>query len=50
MAGPRHTNRTLQQLRRDGLIELTGKTLTVLDWDGLREAGDLNELYLHHRA
>jgi len=45
-----HTNRTLQQLRRDGLIQLTGKTLAVLDWDGLREAGDFNELYLHHRA
>ena len=42
-----HTNRTLQSLRRDGLIELTGKSLTVLEWDGLREVGDFEELYLH---
>jgi CRP-like cAMP-binding protein len=45
-----HTNRTLQALRRDGLIQLTAKSLTVLDWDGLREAGDFDELYLHHEA
>jgi CRP-like cAMP-binding protein len=43
-----HTNRTLQSLRRDGLIQLTGGNLQVLDWEGLREAGDFEELYLHH--
>jgi CRP-like cAMP-binding protein len=42
-----HTNRTLQSLRKDGLIQLSGKSLTVLDWDGLCEAGDFDELYLH---
>jgi CRP-like cAMP-binding protein len=45
-----HTNRTLQSLRRDGLIELGSRSLTVLDWDGLRETGDFDELYLHHQA
>jgi len=45
-----HTNRTLQSLRKDGLIQLTARTLTVLDWDGLREVGDFDELYLHHQA
>jgi CRP-like cAMP-binding protein len=45
---PVHTNRTLQSLRRDGLIQLTAKSLTVLDWQGLRETGDFDELYLHH--
>jgi len=43
-----HTNRTLQSLRRDGLIHLNARSLNVLDWDGLREAGDFDELYLHH--
>lgn len=43
-----HTNRTLQSLRREGLIQLTAGNLQVLDWDGLREAGDFEELYLHH--
>jgi len=43
-----HTNRTLQSLRKDGLIQLTAKSLTVLDWNRLREVGDFDELYLHH--
>ena len=45
-----HTNRTLQRLRKDGLILLNARSLTVLDWDGLREAGDFDELYLHQAA
>ena len=45
---PVHTNRTLQNLRKDGLIQLTSKSLKVLDWAGLREAGDFDGLYLHH--
>ena len=44
---PVHTNRTLQGLRRDGLISLGGGKLSVLDWDALAEAGDFNERYLH---
>jgi CRP-like cAMP-binding protein len=44
---PVHTNRTLQSLRKDDLIQLTGRSLTVLDWSGLREVGDFDELYLH---
>jgi CRP-like cAMP-binding protein len=47
---PVHTNRTLQMLRRDGLILLTARSLTVLDWDRLRSVGDFDELYLHHQA
>lgn len=42
-----HTNRTLQSLRKAGLIQLTGRSLAVLDWKGLREVGDFDELYLH---
>jgi CRP-like cAMP-binding protein len=47
---PVHTNRTLQALRREGLISLTANKLTVLDWDGLAQAGDFSERYLHHGA
>lgn len=43
-----HTNRTLQSLRKDGLISLSSSRLTILDWDGLREIGDFNERYLHY--
>ena len=44
-----HTNRTLQSLRKDGLIELTARALTVLDWKRLREVGEFEELYLHQQ-
>lgn len=43
-----HTNRTLQSLRKSGLIGLTASKLTILDWDALAEAGDFSERYLHH--
>jgi CRP-like cAMP-binding protein len=46
---PVHTNRTLQSLRREGLIQLNSRALTVLDWDGLKEVGDFDELYLHQQ-
>ena len=45
-----HTNRTLQSLRKEGLIRLDSRSLTVLNWDQLREIGDFDELYLHHAA
>lgn len=43
-----HTNRTLQTLRRSGLINLSASKLNILDWDALAEAGDFSERYLHH--
>jgi CRP-like cAMP-binding protein len=43
-----HTNRTLQALRKDGLVALSSSRLTILDWDALAELGDFNERYLHH--
>ena len=43
-----HTNRTLQGLRREGLIELTARTLRILDREALCRAGDFDETYLHH--
>jgi CRP-like cAMP-binding protein len=45
-----HTNRTLQSLRKDGLISLSASKLTILDWDSLAEIGDFNTRYLHHMA
>jgi CRP-like cAMP-binding protein len=42
-----HINRTLQELRRDGLITLQGGTLRAMDWEGLQEAGDFDSSYLH---
>lgn len=45
-----HTNRTLQSLRKEGLIALSGGKLTILNWDGLRTVGDFSDRYLHHAA
>ena len=42
-----HTNRTLQSLRKEGLIQLSARSLTVLNWERLAEIGDFDELYLH---
>jgi CRP-like cAMP-binding protein len=44
---PVHVNRMLQQLRADGLIELSGKTLTVLDPKGLQRVAKYDSTYLH---
>ena len=43
-----HTNRTLQVLRKDGLLSLSSSKLTILNWDALTELGDFSERYLHH--
>jgi CRP-like cAMP-binding protein len=42
-----HVNRTLQELRRDKLIELHSKTLTILDLEALKTAAMFNDNYLH---
>ena len=44
-----HVNRTLQALRRKKLIRWKDSRLEVLDWPGLREAGDFDATYLHLR-
>ena len=36
-----HTNRTLQRLRKAGLINLSSSKLTILDWDALAETGEI---------
>ncbi len=42
-----HVNRTLQELRKDAVIELHSRTLTIPDMDALRNAGLFNSNYLH---
>ena len=44
---PVHVNRTLQQLREDGLIALRSKTLTVLDPAELKRVAGFSANYLH---
>ena len=42
-----HVNRTLQDLRADGLISLNAGRLKALDWEGLKRVGDFDPTYLH---
>jgi CRP-like cAMP-binding protein len=42
-----HVNRVLQQLRADGLIELSGDRLNILDWNRLKQVGEFDPTYLH---
>ena len=44
---PVHVNRTLQELRREGLIELQGRRLTIRDLDALQSVAMFNPNYLH---
>ena len=44
-----HVNRVLQELRADGLIRSKGAQVQILDWAGLKAAGDFDPLYLHLR-
>jgi CRP-like cAMP-binding protein len=44
-----HVNRTLQELRGDGLIEFHHGRLTILDWARLQEVAEFDPAYLHLR-
>lgn len=44
---PVHVNRTLQQLRRDGVISLANRKLVIPDLGRLRRAAMFNDNYLH---
>jgi len=44
-----HVNRTLQALRREGLIVLDNRILTIPDRRALMTVGMFNPNYLHHR-
>jgi CRP-like cAMP-binding protein len=42
-----HVNRTLQEIRAAGLIKFQRGKLVAIDWPGLREAGEFEQIYLH---
>jgi CRP-like cAMP-binding protein len=42
-----HVNRSLQELRANGLIDLRRGSLAILNWAGLKEAGEFDPTYLH---
>lgn len=42
-----HVNRVLQQLRRDGAVQVRAGELRILDWGKLAEAGEFTPDYLH---
>jgi CRP-like cAMP-binding protein len=42
-----HVNRTLQDIRKAGLIRWKGAELEVLDWEGLKKAAGFDPTYLH---
>lgn len=44
---PVHVNRTLQALRRQGLIELENKRLTILDLPALQKVAEFDSSYLY---
>jgi CRP-like cAMP-binding protein len=44
---PVHVNRVLQELRAENLITLHAGFLKVLDWEGLKRAGEFDPAYLH---
>jgi CRP-like cAMP-binding protein len=44
---PVHVNRTLQELRADGLVALSGRSLSIPDWEALKLAGQFDPTYLH---
>lgn len=41
-----HVNRTVRLLREEGLIEIEGKEVRVLDWDGLAARAEFDDNYL----
>jgi DNA-binding transcriptional regulator LsrR (DeoR family) len=45
-----HVNRTLQQLRADGLISLRSNLVTVLNWARLRAAAEFDPIYLYENT
>ena len=44
---PVHFNRSLQTLRKDGLVVLRDKRMQAPDWDGLTMAAEFDPAYLH---
>lgn len=41
-----HVNRSLQGLKRDGIVDLHSRAIHIHDWDSLRQIGDFDAGYL----
>jgi CRP-like cAMP-binding protein len=44
-----HVNRVLRELKKEGLVSIAGKILTIHDWPRLQRTGDFDAGYLHLR-
>lgn len=42
-----HVNRTLKLLAKEGLVDQGGRWVAIKDWEGIRQVGGFNPLYLH---
>ena len=42
-----HVNRTVQELREDGLFRWENGMFKVLDWERLKEVAEFDPTYLH---
>ncbi|HEX7929791.1 MAG TPA: helix-turn-helix domain-containing protein, partial [Sphingomicrobium sp.] len=42
-----HVNRTLQELRRMGLVELQSRRVSILDLEGLKGVAEFDPAYLY---
>lgn len=42
-----HLNKTLQSLRREKLLTWVNRTITIVDWEALKEFAEFNPLYLN---
>lgn len=45
-----HVNRTLTELRQDGLVEIRRSRVNVLDWERLKQAAEFDPAYLHQKG
>ena len=44
---PIHVNRTLKELREQGLVQFKSGRVTILDWDRLRQVAEFDPAYLY---
>jgi CRP-like cAMP-binding protein len=42
-----HVSRTLGDLRKEGIVDMSRGTLAVQDWERLKQAGEFDPMYLH---
>lgn len=45
-----HINRTLQRLKREGIVTINGKSVSIEDWQQLTLVGDFDDGYLYNKG